>query len=157
MSSRSEALAAKFAQANDDLTTVIREMPAEDWQKVPAGEKRTVGVVAHHTATGYLPLLSFAQMMATGRPLPHLAPGALDEMNAREAVEHAGTSKEEVLGLLDANCPTVTAGLANLTDEQLDTVADFFGNQMPVEGMIKGILIGHTLEHVESIQAVLHS
>jgi hypothetical protein len=118
---------------------------------------RTVGVVAHHTASGYLPLLSFAQMMANGQPLPHMAPGGLDELNAREAVLHANTSKEEVLGLLDANCRAVAAGLGNLTDKQLDTVADFFGQQMTVEGMLNGILIGHTLEHVESMRAVMQA
>ncbi len=155
MSSRSEALAATFVQANDDLAAVIREMPADDWHKLPAGEQRTVGVVAHHTASGYLPLLSFAQMMGNGQPLPHMAPGGLDELNAREAAVHANTTKEEVLGLLEANCHAVTAGLGAMTDGQLDTVADFFGQQVTVEGMIRGVLIGHTLEHVESIKAVM--
>jgi hypothetical protein len=155
MSSRTEPLVAQFVQTHNDLVNMIQQISAEDWRKVPAGEQRSVGVIAYHTAKGYLATLGFAQMLANGQPLPQLAPDMLHQMNAREAVENAAVSKEDVLGMLDANCGAVVTGLNNLTDEQLDASGDFFGRQLTAEGVVAGLVLGHAREHLESIRLVL--
>lgn len=155
MSSRTESLVAQFVQSHNDLVNMIRQISAEEWQKVPAGEQRSVGVIAYHTAQGYLATLGLAQLLANGQPMPQFTPDLLNQMNAREAAEHAAASKEDVLGLLDANCGTVAAGLANLTDEQLDVSGDFFGHPLTVEGAVAGLVVRHIREHIESIKSVL--
>ncbi len=155
MSSRTDALVAQFVQNHNDLVNLIQEMPAEDWQKVPAGEQRPAGVIAYHTAQGYLTTLAFVQMLAHGQALPPLTPAALEQMNVRQAAEHANANKEEVLALLEANCGAVTAGLNALTDEQLDALRDFFGHQVTVEAVVAGVVINHVREHSASIRSVL--
>ncbi len=154
MSSRTDALVAQFVQCHNDLVNVIQEMPAEAWQKVPAGEQRPAGVIAYHTAQGYLATLAFAQMLAKGQALPPLTPEVLEQMNARQAAEHADATKEEVLALLEANCGAVTAGLSGLTDEQLDAEREFFGHKVTVEAVVAGVVVNHVREHGASIRSV---
>jgi hypothetical protein len=155
MSSRTEPLVAQFVQTHDDLVSLIRQISAEDWQKVPAGEQRSVGAIAYHTAKGYLATLSFAQMLANGQPLPQFTPDMLDQMNAREAAEHADVSKEQVLDMLEAKSRSVAEGLSALTDAQLDASGEFFGHRLTGEGVVAGLVVSHVREHVESIRSVI--
>ncbi len=99
--------------------------------------------------------LNFAQILANGQPLPQLTPDLLDQINASEAAEHAAISKEEVLGMLEANSGAVAAGLNGLTDEQLDASEEFFGQRINVEGVVAGLVVSHVREHVETIRSVL--
>jgi hypothetical protein len=154
MSSRTDALVAQFVQNHNDLVNLLQHMPAEDWQKVPAGEQRPAGVIAYHTAQGYLATLAFAQMLAHGQALPPLTPAALEQMNTRQAAEHAEVTREEVLALLEANCGAVTAGLHDLSDEQLDAERDFFGRKVTVEAVVAGLVINHVREHSASIRSI---
>ena len=157
MSSRTEPLVAQFVQSHNDLVNMIQQISAEDWQRVPAGEQRSAGVIAYHTAKGYLATLGFVQMLANGQALPQLTPDMLNQMNAREAVEHAAVSKEDVLSMLDTNCGAVAAGLIDLTDAQLDAAGDFFGHRLTVEDLVAGVVVNHVREHVESIRLVMQA
>ncbi len=152
MGSHADALVAQFTATHNDFSQLVRQLSPQDWDRTPPGEERTAGVIAYHTAQGYLATLSLAQVIAAGEPLPVLTPEWMNAANAQQAAEHAHATRDEVLGLLEANYSTVVAALSALSDEQLAAPRDFFGHPATAEQGVAYLMIHHVADHAASIK-----
>lgn len=152
MGARTEALAAQFETVNGELIDTVGTLSDAQWHKVCESEGWTVGVTAHHVATGLNPIMGLVQLIATDQPLPPLTPEMINQGNAQHAQQSANCTKEETVELLRSGGAASAAMVRGLNDDQLERSAAVFGNPMTAERAIEGILIGHPKQHLESIR-----
>jgi hypothetical protein len=153
MTQRSETLATAFEQVADRILTVAGGLSDAAWGVAPAGEARTAGQIAYHLAEVYHNISGFIQMALAGQPLPALTMEMIHGINAEQAVRYAGVGREGALELLRQSSASTAALLHTLSDAQLDTGTEFFGQPITVESLAQNALVGHTEEHLASIQA----
>lgn len=155
MSTRAQALATRFEEANSEVIRAVETCSDAQWGTKTHGEGWTVGVVAHHVAQGHPEVAGLAEMVATGKPLPPVTWEMIHQGNAAHANEHAHCTKAETLTLLRGNGAAAARMVRSLTDEQLARSASLMGNTMTAEQVIEGILIHHPQDHLKSIKAAL--
>ena len=158
LSERAAALAAAFERANDAVIESIAGCSDAELQAPCAGEGWPVVVVAHHLALSYPALGGMVQLLATGQIVPPLSMSDLDAFNAQHATDAAGVSREEALNLLRENGRAATEMVRQFTDEQLATTAVLSftgGHPWSAADLIERGLIGHPLEHGQSIRSAL--
>jgi hypothetical protein len=153
MPTRVEELTAQFEAANQDAIQTIKGLSDTAWKATTPDDGRTVGVLAHHIATGDIPISSLCGAIANGQPLQPITPEMIDQSNAQHAKQYASVSKEETLALLEQNGATALACLRGLSDAQLGNKAEFFGREWTAEQAIQMILIGHIQDHLGKIRA----
>jgi uncharacterized damage-inducible protein DinB len=153
MTQRNETLATAFEQVADRILTVADGLSDAAWSVAPAGEARTVGQIAYHTAEVYHNVSGFIQMALGGQPLPPLTMEIIHGINAEQAARYAGTGRAGALEMLRQNGAATAAMLRTLSDAQLDTGTQFLGHPMTVEGLAQNGLVAHAEEHLASIQA----
>ncbi len=154
MSERSEALAAKFEQANNDVIATVEQASDDQWKAVCADEGWSVGVTAHHIASG-TPLISgLVQALASGADIPPLTTEQLDQGNAKHAEEHADCTKEETLEMLRSGGSAAATAVRGLSDDQLDRSSAVLAGapDMSVEQVIENVLIHSATGHLASIK-----
>ncbi len=154
MEERVEALVAQLLELRQALAGTLASLPPAAWQQIPSGEERSVAQVAYHVAAGYLITFSFVQMILRGESFPAPDAAEMHGINARQAAEHAGAGRDEVLALLESEGAALTAALGGLTDEQLDCPGTIFGYPMTAQIAIEAIVLRHIREHLETIQSV---
>jgi DinB superfamily len=154
MGARSEVLAKQFEVKAQEAVAVLEQLSATDWNKVTEAERWTVGVTAHHLASGLEPVAGIVSTIVSGQSWGHFTRAMLDEMNARHAQEHAHCTKAETLALLKRGAAAAAAVVRGLTDDQLATSGTVFTDAPPMtaEQLITGGLIGHIDTHVGSIR-----
>jgi Mycothiol maleylpyruvate isomerase N-terminal domain len=154
MGARSEALAQQFEAKVQEAVAVLEELRAADWNKVTEAEQWTVGVTAHHLASGLDPVAGIVSTIVSGQSRGTFTRAMLDELNARHAQEHANCTKAETIALLKRGAASAAAVVRGLHDEQLATSGTVFTDAPPMtaEQLITGGLIGHIDAHVGSIR-----
>jgi DinB superfamily len=152
MSARSEALATEFEAATNDAVAVVRGCSDAKWHAAVPDDGRTVGVLAHHMATGDVPISQLVGGVAKGLQLPPITREMIDQGNAQHAAQYANVTKEQALAALQENGVTAAQMVRGLTDEELDRSASVIGNEMTAEQIIQNILIGHIRGHTADIQ-----
>src|SRR3954449_4390564 len=70
MTQRNETLATAFEQVAGRILTVADGLSDAGWGVAPAGEARTAGQIAYHTAEVYHNVSGFIQLAVGGLPLP---------------------------------------------------------------------------------------
>lgn len=154
MSQRAEELATQFETINGQFRDTVEAMSDAQWHATTDEEGWTVGVAAHHAASGHGGLSGMVQAAATGQPLPPITPEQLNEANAQHAKDFANVSKEEVLATLDSGVGPAATLIRSLSDEQLQRgVETPFGGTMTTDQIISNVLIGHVQQHLASILA----
>ncbi|MCI0890515.1 MAG: DinB family protein [Chloroflexi bacterium] len=157
MAERSEALAAKFEAANNDVIATIEAASDEQWKTVCADEGWSVGVVAHHIGGGHPLIAGLVQGLASGADIPPLTSEQLDQANAQHANDHANCTKEETLEMLRTGGSTAASAVRGLTDEQLDRSSTVIAGapDMTVEQVIENVMIGSVTGHHASIKKAI--
>lgn len=154
MSSKTEALAARFEQASNDFASTIQALSDADWQAKTADEGWTVAATAHHAAGSTEPISMIAQAAATGSPMPPITADGLNKMNAEHAQQYANVSREDTLALLRKTTGPAASIVRGLSDDQLSGKATLpMGMELTTEQIIENVLIGHLTGHSASIQA----
>jgi len=159
MSRRAKELADKIISFNNELIAFVDNLSQEDWQKVCGGEGWPVNVVAHHIAAGHYGALNLAKLIVAGEPLPELSQDAIDQMNVQHAEEHAGCSKDEVLGHLRKNGSEIADYVAGLSDHDLDRTAHLavVGGDVSAEKFLELVILVSGKEHFENMKAATGS
>ncbi len=157
MTQRTETLATAFEQVASRTLTVADGLSDTAWGIAPAGEARTAGQIAYHTAEVYHNVSGFIQLALGGQPLPPLTMEIIHGFNAEQAARYAGAGREGALELLRQNGTATAAMLRTLSDAQLDTGTEFLGNPMTVENLAQNGLVAHAKEHLTSIQSAAAS
>jgi hypothetical protein len=155
MSTRSDALAARFTEANEAFAAVVAQYSDADWSAISEAEGWSVGVIAHHVAANHLLIVEETGWLMSGT-LPANIIELSDQFNAEHARTYANCTRDETVDLLRRNGEVAADFVRNLRDEQLDTSAPipFFGDvRWTAQEWIENILIGHITMHVPSIEA----
>jgi hypothetical protein len=162
---RGTRYAAEFEAAMEEFIHLVESLTDEQWLRVGRNypqrlndedEHRTVGVIAHHVATSADGIMGRIQALVDGRPLPPpVGSGAVSNVNAQHAIEHAGVTKGDVLGLLREQQKRIAAVLRTIPDDRIDQSSDTPVGPMSVAQRIERVLIGHLRMHQGSIEAAI--
>ena len=157
MGARAEALAKRFEDKAQEVTAVLDKLSDADWKKVTAGEKWSVGVVAHHIAGSHEAIGGIIKNIATGQTGPTFTMEMLHEMNAKHAQEHANCTKAEVVALHKKGSAAAAAIVRGLDDASLDRTATILQGMpaMSAQQAAEGILLNHVDEHLKSIRSAI--
>ncbi len=158
MSTRGEALAKRFEDANNELMAAAEGCSDEQWRTSCSGEGWSVGVTAHHVAASSEVIAGLIQALATGQALPPVTSEMLDQGNATHAQESANCTREETLELLRRGGRSRASIVRGLSDEQLDRGAPIalMGGQTVTAGQfVEVVLIGHPKGHLASIRSAV--
>jgi hypothetical protein len=156
MGARAEQLANKFDQSCREFTAVVEKLNDAEWKKETAGEKWSVGIVAHHVAGGCAGIAGLVQKVAKGEALPGLTMDMIHDGNAKHAKESANVTKADTLALFKTNAASASGTVRGLSDSELDRSAPLLGGPpMTAAQVIEGILINHVNEHLGNIRATV--
>ena len=94
-----------------------------------------------------------------GEPLPKLTSEIIDQMNARHAEKHAGCTKNEVLGILEAKVPEFVRYVAGLSDEDVDRAGylALLGSDVSIEKLIELVVLNSGRKHLENMKGAVES
>lgn len=156
MSARAEDLAVRLEQANANVIEMVSRAgdadlgatcPAEDW---------TAAAVGAHVGMGHVGIVQgLVKMIVDGQEIPPFDMNSFNEMNAAFAAEHAAAPKDQVLDMLRANGVMAATYVRGLSDDDLDrsTTLPVFGeNPVTAEAVIEMVLIGHVIDHGNSLR-----
>ena len=156
MGQRTKELVERFTAFNNDFIAFVDNCSDEDWQKVCGEEQWAVGVVAHHVAAGHFGAIDFVRMIVAGEAMPEITMGAIDQMNAQHAKEHANCTTEEVLGLLRENGSAFASYLEGLSEADLARTGYLaaIGGDVSAQQLIEMVILQSGGEHLDSMKAV---
>jgi uncharacterized damage-inducible protein DinB len=156
MSGKAADLATKLDDANAAVIEAVEKCSDEEWRRVTSSEEWSVAVTAHHIAVSHGPVMGLVELVATGGEVPPITMEMIHAGNAQHAQEHANCTREEVLELLKRDGKAAADKLRGLSDEQLNRTASMAfagGAEMSAAQLAEMILIGHPVQHLESIKA----
>lgn len=154
---RAEDLARRFEEANAQLIATIEGCPDDRWFVQCEDGGRTVAIVAHHVASGHVPIAEWVQSLAAGQPVS-VAPDMIHRANDAHALRFANVSRDDTVDLLRTTGQQAADIVRGLTDEQLERsapVAILGGNEVRAIDLAERILIGHINAHVADIRAAI--
>jgi hypothetical protein len=158
MSRRSESLAKRLEQGADALAAFAANLNDSDWNTPVPRDGRTVGVCVHHVADIYPLEMHLAGELAAGKPIQGVTWGAVAEVNAKHAKEHAKPTKAETLDLLKKNSRDASKTIRGFSDEQLDGAAPvslYFDAPMTLQFWIEDHPMRHSYHHLGKIRGAL--
>ena len=160
MSRRSELLAERIEQGAEGLATFAEALSEEQWQTaVSSTDRRSIGVVVHHVASVYPIEIELARAIAEGKPVADVTPEAVNQMNAKHALEQSNKGKTETLELLRRNSRVAANKVREFTDEELDQAAEFglvFGAPVTAQFVMEDHALRHSWHHLAKIRAALN-
>ena len=153
-----KALKDSFETLNNDLMAFVESCTDEEWKTACPGETWPVGIVARHVADGHYSLLAFMQMIVAGQKLPEMSMDAIDAMNEKHAADHAGCTRDEVLGMLKHNGTKIADYVAGLSDDDLNRTTYFSlaGGDISTAQVMENVLISGCTEHLENMKKALN-
>ena len=160
--SRSGLLADDFEAAQQRFIKLVESLTDEKWRMKGVNtpelrqndedESRSIGVIAHHVASTQPWIMSRIRAIIEDGPTP---PVDFKIINAEHAVEHAGATKAEVVGMLRQNLHRITDEVRAIPDHMLDKERQLPTGVMTVQQRIERVLIGHMKAHQASIEATI--
>ncbi len=156
MSARAEALADRFEQANQAvIDCVLGELGGDLSTPCPA-EGWSAAALGGHIGSGHAGILNgMVKRIVNGEEVPPFSMSDFDEGNAKFASENASMPREQIVAMLRENGAEAADYLRLLSDEDLDrtTRMPLMGDQdVTAEQIIEMVLIGHVLEHGQSLR-----
>jgi hypothetical protein len=133
-------------------------MSDTQWRAAVPPDGRQAGVIVHHVASVYPIEIHLATEVAAGRPITGITWGAVAEMNAKHAHEHAAAGKAETIDLLRRNSHAAAEAVRGFTDEQLDRAAPVSLNAdapLTAQFLIEDHAVRHSWHHLEKIRVVV--
>jgi hypothetical protein len=155
---RSARLADRLERGARDLAEFARSLTDADWRMPTPGDGRTVGTIVHHVATVYPLEVHLATMMAAGTPIVGVTTDTIREMNAAHALEHAGTTKDEALALLEKNSAAAAAAIRAFADGDLDRavpVSLYADAELTCQFMLEDHAVRHSYHHLARLRAAV--
>jgi hypothetical protein len=153
MSERTEDLAKKVEQANNDLLGVIESSTDEQWRARCADGEWTQGFAGYHAAASIGGITGMLQGLAQGVKLPPMTMADIDQQNATLLKEHEGCTKQEALDMIRTNSSASVQFVQSLSDADLDRKVSLLTGmpEMTIEQVAENLLVGHPTGHAQSI------
>jgi hypothetical protein len=157
--SRTHELAERFEAATGELIGIAAACSEAQWSMTAANDERTVGAVAHHVAETNGAFAHIVRTLASGETFsPSISMVEVDDLNAQRALDNAKIEKQQTIDLLRASSDAILESLRTIDDDLLDRPAGVFGgDEFTVNQVIEWIVIGHTVEHMQSIHTATGS
>jgi DinB superfamily len=159
VSRRSAFLADRIEEGAALLAAFAEGLSEEEWRTpVSATDRRSVGLIVHHVASMYPIEIDVARTIATGKAVTDVTWGAVAELNAKHADEHAQETKTTALELLRRNSREAANAVRKFTDEELDRAAPFslsFGAPVTGEFVIEDHALRHSWHHLAHIRTAV--
>ena len=155
MNQRAKNLAERLRAFTDEVIGFVEGCSDESWRRVLATEEWTVGVTARHIGTGHFEAVGLAKMIVNGEKLPEFTMEQLVEMANEHARQHAGCTREEVLGVLRRNGAALVAYVAGLSDAELDRTGQLAlaGGELSAQQFIEAVVLKSGGEHFSNMKA----
>lgn len=159
MSARAKQLAERLRAFNADIIAFVEGCSEQHWKKTCAKEEWPVGVTARHIASGHFEAVELARMLVKGEKLPEFTMDQLVEMANAHARQHAGCTRDEVLGLLRRNGAALVDFAAGLSDVELDRSGHLAlaGGKLSTQQLIEAVILNSGGEHFASMKAAAGS
>ena len=159
MSQRAEALANRILQGAEALAAYAEALDEAAWTTKLPGDGRSVGVVVHHVASVYPVEIQLARSLAAQQAIEGVTfAGAIREMNAKHAAEHAAIDKAAAVKLLRENAAVAAADVRKFTDAELDAAAPVSLNgdaPLTAQFFIEDHALRHSFHHLAKIREAL--
>jgi hypothetical protein len=158
MSIRSALLAQRIEQGAQALAAFAQGLSDAQRHTVVPRDGREVGVIIHHVGNVYPIEIHLATEIASGKPIVGVTWGAVAEMNAKHAHEHAAACKEDTFELLHRNSRSAADAVRAFTDEQLDRATPVSLDAdapLTAQFLIEDHALRHSWHHLAKIKAVL--
>lgn len=156
MGERSKVLSEQLRVFNEEMIAFVETCSEESWKKRCPQEEWSVGVTARHVAAGHYGAVELAKQIVAGESLPDMTMDQIVEMGNRHAREHAGTTREEVLGILRKNGSALEAYAASLSDEELDRRGNLSitGGEVTAKQIFEFIILQSGGDHLTNMKTV---
>jgi DinB superfamily len=156
MSARAEALADRFEQANQAVIDCVLGTQGDVLSVTCAAEGWSAAALGAHIGGGHVGILGrLVKPVVNGEEIPPFQMSDFAEGNAKLARENAAMPRDQIVTLLWDNGAAAAAYVRSLSDEDLDrtTKLPVMGDQpISVEQIIEMVLIGHVLQHGQSLR-----
>jgi DinB superfamily len=156
VNSRAEALANRIEEGAALLAGFAEQLSEEEWLlPVTPTDRRPIGVIVHHVASVYPIEVEAARAIAGGNAVREVTWEVIAAMNAKHAVDQAGTSKAETIELLRKNSREAAAAVRSFTDAELDQAAPFglsFDAPVTAQFVIEDHALRHSWHHLARIR-----
>ena len=154
-STRASALADRLEQGVRSLIAFATGLSDAEWQIALPRDGRTVGVIVHHVASVFPIEIELAQQLAKGQAIVGVTAEAINEMNARHAIEHAAVTKDEAIDLLRQNGAAAAAAIRALGDEQLAKAAPvslYADAPLTCQFLLEDHAVRHSYHHLARVR-----
>ena len=155
---RADALADRLILGANNLAAFAEGLADSEWNKTVLGDGRTVGVVVHHVASVYPIEVELAQTIGKGNAIAGVTKEAIDQMNAKHALENNQAGKKETLDLLKTNSENAARAIREFTNEELDTavpISLYHDAPLTAQFFIEDHALRHSFHHLGKIKASL--
>jgi hypothetical protein len=153
---RAEVLADRIEEGAALLAAFAEQLSEAEWATpVSATDRRQIGVIVHHVASVYPIEIGAARAIASGKAVTDVTWEAIAALNAKHALEQAGTSKADTLELLRRNSREASTAVRAFTDAELDQAAPFslsFGAPVTAQFVIEDHALRHSWHHLARIR-----
>ncbi len=158
MTTRADALAQRFEQANARVQEIIMDCSPEQAQAICLAEQCSAVSLACHVAAVHSTVVGWIRLLVAGEELPVLTMDDINRANEARFATDATSTWEQALDRLRQNGADAAAYVRTLSDAELDRAAPFSlfgGAHVSAQTLIEQILIGDPLTHLASLQAAL--
>jgi DinB superfamily len=153
---RAEALGDRIEEGAALLAAFAEQLSDAEWaMPVSATDRRPVGLIVHHVASVYPIEVGAARAIAGGNAVTDVTWEGIADMNAKHALDQAGTNKADTLELLRRNSREAAAAVRTFTDAELDQAAPFslsFGAPVTAQFVIEDHALRHSWHHLARIR-----
>jgi hypothetical protein len=157
-SARADLLASRLENGIRALVQFARTLSTDEWFTRVPHDGRKIGVVVNHVAT-MLPIeIDVAQAIARGVRITDLTWDVIHALNAENAKQFDGVTRQEAIDLLRVNGEAAAAAIRELTDEQLDTavlVSLYADAPLTCQFMLEDHAVRHSYHHLAKIRKTL--
>lgn len=151
-------LAVRLTAFNDEVISFVQGCGGEDWEKVCAWEKWSVGTTARHIGAGHYSAIELGKMIVKGQKLPHLTMEEIINTANRDAREHEKCTKDEVLEILKRNGQTMVDFVEGLEDSDLDRTGylSVLDKQISLQQFMETIVLQGGGQHFKNIRTAVN-
>lgn len=161
-SKRAAKYADDYVTAHQKFIELVESLSDEQWRAIGKNypdrineedENRPVGIIALHVGDGEVFIIQRIEHMLEGTPL---RPVDFRDKNAKQAADHAGVTRDEVLEMLRANHESIPPRVRAIPDEELDVEHETPVGVATIAQRLERVLIGHMQMHKGSIEAAIN-
>lgn len=158
MSKRTESLAQRLEQGAMALAAFAGSLTEAQWQSRIPHDGRKVGVVVNHVGWMYEVEIQLSGLLALGKPITSVQWDDVHAINANNAREYDGVTRQQALDLLKRNSAMAAEFIRKLKDEQLDFAAPISLNAdapLTLQFFLEDHPVRHAYWHLAKIKAAL--